>query len=75
MTDEPGVEDGVQIGPPVRSLFGKTPEAGPLGNRNLIPIRLRAAGSGRVGHGTILPRSLVQAVRTMSAQVPSGDRW
>ncbi len=48
MADEPGVEDVVQIGPPVRSLFGETPEAGPLRHGNLVPTRLHAAGSGRV---------------------------
>ncbi len=48
MADEPGVEDGVQIGPPVRSLFGEAPEAGSFRDGDLIPTRVRAAGSGRV---------------------------
>ena len=62
MADEPGVEHGMEIGTPVRSLFGDAPEAGPVRHRHLPSPPAGIAGWGRFGHGRSLPRTLRQPV-------------
>jgi hypothetical protein len=58
MADEPGIEHGVEIGAPVRSLLGEATEPGPIGGR---PPRLTCGiASGRwrgCGHVSSLPRA------------------
>ena len=52
MADEPGVEDGIQVGSPMGSLLGEPPEAGQFGRRHLTSDRshlIRALVRGRAG--------------------------
>ena len=74
MADEPGVEDGVEVGPPVRSLFGEPPEAGPLRHGNLVPDPppRRRVGSG-LTWGDSASVASTRQFRPCSTRVPSGD--
>ena len=52
MADEPGIEHGEEVLPPVRALLGQAPKPGPLGRR-LVSVR------GGVGHS---PESATEPV-------------